>query len=183
VLGRLLGHTPISVVMFLVLMLATGWLFAKVPRGFLPQEDQSYFFVNIQLPDGARLARTDAVLSRAENLLWEMDGIRSLVAIGGRSLLSGTQQSNAASVIVILEDWDERRAGSRDPGLPAALHPRIGSLGRPGSARPGSGRDGAGPARRLHRRRRRCGSPGAGSGPDLLAVPLSRAAVLPRHRP
>ncbi|MFK7962105.1 MAG: efflux RND transporter permease subunit [Phycisphaerales bacterium] len=87
---------------------ATVWAVRTTPTGFLPMEDQSVVFANIQLPDAARLGRTDAVLTQAEAMAADIPGVRDVIGLGGRSLISGTTQSNVATVIAILDPWEER---------------------------------------------------------------------------
>ncbi|MEM1356347.1 MAG: multidrug efflux RND transporter permease subunit [Planctomycetota bacterium] len=82
--------------------------FKIIPTGFLPNEDQGYFFVNVQLPDGARGDRTLEVLERVEEMCAKQPGVRDVFSVQGYSLLSGTLASNNAMCIVILEDWDGR---------------------------------------------------------------------------
>ena len=79
-----------------------------VPTGFVPNEDMGYFFVNIQLPDAAKLSRTEQVLSRAEQMTLDTPGVQRVLGITGYSLLSGTVSSNNATLIVVLDPWDER---------------------------------------------------------------------------
>ena len=79
-----------------------------VPTGFVPNEDMGYFFVNIQLPDAAKLTRTEAVLSRVEQMTLDTPGVHRVLGVTGYSLLSGTVSSNNAMLIVVLDPWDER---------------------------------------------------------------------------
>jgi HAE1 family hydrophobic/amphiphilic exporter-1 len=95
-------------------VLGTVLLFRLIPTGFLPAEDVGYFFINIQLPDGAAMPRTEAVTKRVEDLLDAEPGVQDYLAIPGYSLLAGTSASNTAVVIAVLDPWDQR------PG--AALH-------------------------------------------------------------
>ncbi len=98
----------LTVLCFALLLAGTGYVFRKVPTGFLPIEDQSYLFVNVQLPDAAKLDRTKATLAEAADFANGIDGVAGTVTIGGRSLLTNAVQSNAGSLVVILEPWEER---------------------------------------------------------------------------
>ncbi len=97
----------ISLAVFLVFVFAAGFLFARVPTGFLPLEDKGALMGNIQLPDGASLSRTQEVASRATNMLKEIDGVRDILAVPGYSLLSGAAP-NSALIILIMDPWDQR---------------------------------------------------------------------------
>lgn len=104
---------PISLVIFGGLLYATYFAVTTTPTGFIPPEDQGYFFVNVQLPDAAKLGRTDEVLARVEKIIAETPGVEASIGIGGFSLLTGTNATNSATAIVILQPWDDRS----DPSL------------------------------------------------------------------
>ena len=87
-------------------------LFGMVPGGFVPEEDQGYFLINVQLPDAASLERTDAVVAQIEDLLGGTPGIESITAVGGYSLLTASLAPNTAFFFVSLEPWAERGAAS-----------------------------------------------------------------------
>ena len=90
-----------------VTVLMSG-LFGMVPGGFVPEEDQGYFLVNVQLPDAASLERTDQVIARIEGILGKVDGIESVTAVAGYSLLTGALASNTGFFFVSLKPWAER---------------------------------------------------------------------------
>jgi HAE1 family hydrophobic/amphiphilic exporter-1 len=85
-------------------------LFGLVPGGFVPEEDQGYFLVNIQLPDAASLERADRVSSKVEAILEEMEGIDSVTTLAGYSLLTGSFSPNNAFIFVSLQHWADRGA-------------------------------------------------------------------------
>ncbi|NEX17180.1 MAG: hydrophobe/amphiphile efflux-1 family RND transporter [Halochromatium sp.] len=95
-------------VLYLGLIGATLWLFMTLPTGFLPEEDQGYFFIEVQLPDAASLTRTETLLGRVEQQLLEIPGITNVISVSGYSMLNGAFGSNSALVIPILAPWDER---------------------------------------------------------------------------
>jgi HAE1 family hydrophobic/amphiphilic exporter-1 len=99
-----------AIVMLLYLGLAfvTGWQFGKVPTGFLPIEDQGYVIVNVQLPDASSLERTADVLDGIDTILENTPGVKDWVSLGGFSLIDGTNASNAATVFVIMQPWEDR---------------------------------------------------------------------------
>ncbi|HAN99442.1 MAG TPA: hydrophobe/amphiphile efflux-1 family RND transporter [Planctomycetaceae bacterium] len=98
----------VTMVLFLALLMLTGWGFGRLPTGFLPTEDQGYCFINLQLPDAASLERTEGVLEQVEAALGKTPGVRDWLTIGGYSMLSGTSASNSGFALVIFEPWDER---------------------------------------------------------------------------
>ncbi len=69
----------------------------RLPTGFIPQEDQGYMFVAMQLPDAASLQRTDAAALRVTDALRKTPGIGGVVQVNGFSLLTQTQSTNTAS--------------------------------------------------------------------------------------
>lgn len=99
----------VGVLLFVVLLGSTGYVFRTVPTGFLPIEDQSYFFINVQLPDAAKLERTRQTLAEAAEFTRGIDGVAGTVTIGGLSLLTNAAQPNAGSLVVILEPWEKRQ--------------------------------------------------------------------------
>jgi multidrug efflux pump len=110
--GMVRGVTIVMVV-FLGLVVLTGWSFGTLPTGFLPTEDQGYAFANVQLPDSASLQRTKAVMNKIDAILEETPGVADWVSIAGYSLLSGTNGSNLGLVAIVFEPWEERQ----DPSL------------------------------------------------------------------
>src|ERR1700704_1052153 len=90
--------------------LFAGALFRHVPTGFLPDEDQGYFFVAVRLPDGASLERTDRVVSQVEDILRSNPGVEAVTTYGGLDRLTNTINSNVSTVIALLKPWEERDA-------------------------------------------------------------------------
>ena len=86
-----------------------GYLFKSLPTGFLPYEDQGAFMVDLRLPDGASLNRTELVLTEVENELSEIAGVTDVMSVAGFSMLSGSMSPNAAFIIGILDHWDNRQ--------------------------------------------------------------------------
>lgn len=80
----------------------------KLPGGFVPDEDQGYFFIAFSLPDGASMERTDALMRRAEADLKEVHGIGEVLTMGGLNLLTNAYTSNNATIIAMLKPWEER---------------------------------------------------------------------------
>jgi HAE1 family hydrophobic/amphiphilic exporter-1 len=83
-------------------------LFAAVPGGFVPEEDEGYFLVNVQLPDAASLQRTDVVTKKVEEIILETPGVETVTAVSGYSLLTSAIASNTGFFFVSLEEWGQR---------------------------------------------------------------------------
>src|SRR5512138_2816949 len=82
----------------------------RIPGGFVPDEDNGYFFANIQLPDASSLERTDAVAKKVEEIIGKTKGVEYVTTITGYSLVSGAYASNTAFLFVSLKPWEERKA-------------------------------------------------------------------------
>jgi len=81
-----------------------------LPSSFLPDEDQGYAFINMQLPNAASLERTSAVASQVEQILAETPGVQHTTSVIGFSLLSYVRTSYNAFFFVTLKPWDERQS-------------------------------------------------------------------------
>ena len=80
------------------------------PTGFIPQQDQAYFFTVIQLPPGSATARTDAVMKKVAQRMLKIDGIKGTVMLSGFDGTSETQSASAAAAYWVLDDFKERAA-------------------------------------------------------------------------
>ena len=77
----LVMHATVSVAFALLVIGASGYGLSRVPTGFLSIEDQGYLIAAVQLPDGAALERTQAVLDRASTLIKETPGVQQVITI------------------------------------------------------------------------------------------------------
>jgi hydrophobe/amphiphile efflux-1 (HAE1) family protein len=82
------------------------------PTGFLPEEDQGAFFISVQLPDGASVARTSAVTKQVEDLLKQMPAVEHTLSIIGFSLLDGASEPNNAFMVARLKPFADRKAAA-----------------------------------------------------------------------
>jgi HAE1 family hydrophobic/amphiphilic exporter-1 len=87
---------------------ATYWMSTRIPSTFLPVEDQGYFFVIIQMPDGASLQRTDEFAKKVRDIVQATPGVEIVGSITGFNFLTRAAQSNSAVEFAILKPWDER---------------------------------------------------------------------------
>jgi hydrophobe/amphiphile efflux-1 (HAE1) family protein len=92
------------------LWFGAGALLMSLPTGFVPNEDQGYFFAVFNLPDGASLERTDDLMRRAETDLKAVPGIEEVLTMGGLNLLTNAYTSNNASIIGMFKPWEERHS-------------------------------------------------------------------------
>ena len=106
VVSRFLRWGGRMMIIYLAVIAAAGLLYARLPSSFLPNEDQGTMLVNIQLPPGATLARTEAVIKQVEEYILKQPEVKSMVGVMGFSF-SG-QGQNAGLAFVTLKPWDER---------------------------------------------------------------------------
>ncbi len=106
--AQLLRKSTLSMFVFIGLLVLTVIGIKSVPVGFLPDEDQGYFFINASLPDGASLDRTREVTDRINAVLSNTPGVAKFMTVGGFSLLDGVQSPNAAMCVVTMDNWSER---------------------------------------------------------------------------
>jgi len=98
----------VMIALFVGVLGLTYTISQKIPSTFLPVEDQGYFFVVIQLPDGASLQRTDEVAKNVRAILQATPGVDIVGSISGLNFLTNAAQSNSAVEFAILKPWDER---------------------------------------------------------------------------
>ena len=100
----------ISLLLFGGLIWITYGLFQKVPSALMPEEDQGYFMVIAQLPQGASLERTKRVMKEVEDFLLAQPEVNHAVTLGGSDFLAGRSASTSAGAMFVnLKDWTERR--------------------------------------------------------------------------
>jgi HAE1 family hydrophobic/amphiphilic exporter-1 len=100
----------VSVAILLGFIALSAVLGKRLPAGFLPNEDQGYFFINVQLPDASSLQRTDAVCKRIEEILGKTKGVKYITTVAGFSLLSGASAPYTGFYFVSLEPWHDRES-------------------------------------------------------------------------
>jgi len=94
-----------------VVTVLAGLLGARLPGGFVPSEDQGFFYVNVQLPEAASLQRTDRVSRKVEQILHDAPGVASFTVTVGYSFLSQVSTTYNAYFSVNLKPWHERKSG------------------------------------------------------------------------
>jgi HAE1 family hydrophobic/amphiphilic exporter-1 len=106
--GALIRKAAIALVMLAVFGAAAAFFGSRVPSSFLPDEDQGYFFINLQLPNAASLQRTDEAVKKIEQVLAHTPGVEYTTSVVGFSLLSFVRTSYNAFFFVTLKPWDDR---------------------------------------------------------------------------
>jgi hydrophobic/amphiphilic exporter-1 (mainly G- bacteria), HAE1 family len=108
-LCRHLVHRPsLGLLALLGITVVALWLGTRLPTGFVPDEDQGYFYMNVQLPPASSLQRTDVVCQQIEKILEETPGVQTFNTVVGFSLLSSTNTTYSGFYFVTLKPWDER---------------------------------------------------------------------------
>jgi hydrophobic/amphiphilic exporter-1 (mainly G- bacteria), HAE1 family len=107
VLVRRLGLVCVLLLIFVVL---AGFFGKKLPSSFLPEEDQGYLFVALQLPDASSLQRTSLAAAKVEDILTKTPGVDHVTTVVGYNMLSGVQNTYSAFFWVTLKEWKERKA-------------------------------------------------------------------------
>ncbi len=108
--SRLLRLSAIVAVVYVGLLLLTAWGVWTAPTGFIPEQDQGYLLISVQLPDSASVQRTEAVMGQVARIAHQTRGVGHTVAVSGESFLLGTNGSNLGSMFVVLEPFDRRKA-------------------------------------------------------------------------
>jgi HAE1 family hydrophobic/amphiphilic exporter-1 len=106
--GVLIRRWGISLLLLLGISVVAVAMGKQLPASFIPEEDQGYAFLQIQLPDAASLQRTDAVMRKMDEMLAHTHGVKSYSGISGFSLLSNTSASYTGFYFLQLEPWEER---------------------------------------------------------------------------
>ncbi len=106
--SRLGRRVPLMVVLFILVLGATVVLYLRLPTGFIPPEDTGKFMVNVQLPPGASLERTEAVAAKVGGILSQTPGVGHFMTMAGYNGLTQSYSATNAFIIVILSPWEER---------------------------------------------------------------------------
>jgi HAE1 family hydrophobic/amphiphilic exporter-1 len=98
-------------VAFIGLALVTAvsfWMFKTTPTGFIPDEDNGFVIVSVSTPPGASMARTQAVMDRADKILRTMPAIRKVISVTGINILTRSSSPSAGLMFIQLNDLEER---------------------------------------------------------------------------
>jgi HAE1 family hydrophobic/amphiphilic exporter-1 len=127
--GVLIHKSLVAVIILIGCGAASYFISNKLPTSFVPDEDQGYFYLNIQLPNAASLQRTELVTAKVEDILAKTPGVRYTTSILGFSLLSLVRTSYNAFVFVTMNDWDDRKTRAvQFQEIKARLNRELGGL-------------------------------------------------------
>ncbi|MBW8303248.1 MAG: efflux RND transporter permease subunit, partial [Brevundimonas sp.] len=107
--ARLVRTVGVVLAVYVALLALTAWRVVETPTGFIPDQDQGYLIGVIQLPAGASLERTEAVMTQARDIIEKTEGVDGTVAFAGLDGSSFSFGSNAATIFVRLNEFDERK--------------------------------------------------------------------------
>ncbi len=113
---RLIRKIAIPLVLLAGVAAAAVFTGGKLPSGFVPDEDQGYAIIGVQLPDGASLQRTKDVYAKVDAILAKQPGIRYYNGIAGYSFFTRTAASYSGTGFISLEPWDERKTPATQSG-------------------------------------------------------------------
>jgi len=108
--GALIRKSAVAFASLLVFGAAAAFFAGKVPASFLPDEDQGYLFLHLQLPNAASIERTQDVAAKVEKILADTPGVQYTTTVAGFSLLSFVRTTYNGFFFVTLKDWNERRS-------------------------------------------------------------------------
>jgi len=119
----------LSFALLFALAVGAGFFGTKLPSGFLPEEDQGYVFLALQLPDASSLERTDQACHKIEDFLKQTPGVQYTTSVIGFSLLSLVQNTYSAFFFVTFKPWSERtKPEEQYTAIKARLNQYLGSL-------------------------------------------------------
>lgn len=108
-IDKLVHHSKMACVVTAVLVLLAIVGLSKIPTGFIPIEDQGYIVLNVMLPNGATLDRTEKVLHKLRKEVAAVGGVKDVISIGGISLLDNNASlSNGGVLYIMFDDWSKR---------------------------------------------------------------------------
>jgi HAE1 family hydrophobic/amphiphilic exporter-1 len=114
----LIRKSFLSALILVGLTVAAGMFGKRVPSGFLPEEDQGYLYVGLQLPNASSLQRADAACKKVEEILKNTPGVKYSATVIGYNMLSGVANTYSGFFFVTLDEWAERKT-------PATSYPAI----------------------------------------------------------
>lgn len=126
---RLFRFAGLVALVYLGLLVLTGFEFKQVPGGFIPMQDKGYLVVFAQLPEAASLERTDAVIHKASEIILAQPGVQGAVAFPGFSVVSGANTSNTGTIFVPLKPFEDRVAQGLSAGrILGELQPKLAGI-------------------------------------------------------
>jgi HAE1 family hydrophobic/amphiphilic exporter-1 len=125
----LVRRSIITILIIAAVGVGAGLFGSALPAGFIPEEDQGIFGINVTLPPAASLERTGNVLTQVEQVLAKTEGVDSFTTIGGYGVVTSTYQPNFGTIFVRLKPWDERDSEALHVrGVMAGLQPHLAKI-------------------------------------------------------
>jgi HAE1 family hydrophobic/amphiphilic exporter-1 len=125
----LVRKSILTIGLVVAVMVGAGLFAGALPSGFIPEEDQGIFGINVQLPPGASLERTAGVLTMVEEIVAKTPGVDASTTIGGYGVVTSTYQPNFGTVFVRLHPWEERHGKALHvTGIMASLRPKFAEI-------------------------------------------------------
>jgi HAE1 family hydrophobic/amphiphilic exporter-1 len=181
VCGLLIRKVGLSMLSLVALTALALWFGSRLPKSFLPDEDQGYVYAGLQLPNAASLQRNDDVSRKIEDIVTKTPGVEGVTSVIGYSMLSGVQATYSSFYFITLKEWAERKAPEEQyEAIKAHLGPTLGKVTEgiafsfPPPAIPGVGASG-GFSFLLEDR--------SGKDPEFLNKNLSQFLAAARKRP
>ncbi len=125
---RLIAARWLALILFAAGLALTYRLYTTIPTTFLPTEDRGYLYVIMQLPSGASLQRTEAVVAKTREILLATPGVADVLSVSGLNFVTRSTSSSAAAEFVILKPWAERGTAESAAHIIAAVQPKLASL-------------------------------------------------------
>jgi len=108
IVSRLVRISFVMIFFYMLGMVACYKLYSLIPTGFIPDEDQGAFMVNVQLPEAAAMPRTGKVVRNMTDIAKKTPGVQDQLITTGYSIITSTTASNNAFGITVLDDWSKR---------------------------------------------------------------------------
>jgi HAE1 family hydrophobic/amphiphilic exporter-1 len=108
IVGGMVRRTAIMGLVYIGLIVLSGWSLMSIPTGFLPIEDQGYAIAAYQLPDAASQERAREVSKKMNAIISKTPGVEDWITVGGFSALDSTNASNAGALYIVFEDRAKR---------------------------------------------------------------------------
>jgi len=108
--GALLRKSAFALILLAVFGVAGLWIGRKLPTSFVPDEDQGFFYLNVQLPNAASLQRTEEVMAKIQQIASSIPGVEQVTTVSGFSLLSFARTSYSGFGFISMKEWDSRKA-------------------------------------------------------------------------
>ncbi len=127
--SSILHKSALALVLLAAFGVAGFWIGGKLPSSFVPDEDQGYFYLNVQLPNAASLQRTEAVVAKINQILLRTPGVEYSTSVTGFSLLSLVRTSYNAFLFVSMKDWGSRKTNAEQfQAIKARLNRELGAI-------------------------------------------------------